>query len=247
MFFLGIDVIPFSGTTVFSVQLLLIPDVIAFARKVCSLSRDAMKTKTTVGIDGSWNHRRNGSAYVIDMIDIKSWRVVDFEVVEPLIHRRPGNYQGSSHGMEVEAARRMIPRWENEMKVTTIVTDQDSKLAKVIREFRWKVEHEFDISHEKKRLDRFHEWLPKEERQHLDGLGQRLKNWFNKVLHRPIPREKRIEDWANAYDHTVRTTADVPIPHTRIINGDSAITLKQERFCGGTSLRDREFFKKSIH
>jgi uncharacterized protein YneR len=116
-----------------------------------------------------------------------------------------------------------------------------------IRESRWKVEHKFDVNHTKKSLDRFHERFPIEEGQHLYGFGQRLKNGFNTGFHRPIPWEKRIEAWKRPMTIIVATTADVPIPRTRVVNGDSVITLEQERLCGGTSLRDRKLFKRSIH
>jgi hypothetical protein len=48
-------------------------------------------------------------------------------------------------------------------KVTVVVTDQDSKTAKVIRESRWNVKHEYDANHAKKALDRYCQGLPKEE------------------------------------------------------------------------------------
>jgi hypothetical protein len=45
-----------------------------------------MKENATVGIDGSSNHRANGEAHIIDMIDTESGRVFDFEIV------KRGNY-----------------------------------------------------------------------------------------------------------------------------------------------------------
>jgi hypothetical protein len=211
-FLLGIGVIPFSATAVYAAQVILGPGIVAFARKVCPRNRAAMKENATVGIDGSWNHRRNGSAHIIDMIDTDSGRVVDFEVVERPNHRRKGNYRGSSNGMEVETMKRMIHRWEDDRKVRTIITDQDSKLGKVIRESRWNVNHEFDANHAKKSFERYQERLPKEERQYLDGLDQRLKNWFNHVLHQPIPREKKVETWESAYGHFCGDHTGCPNP-----------------------------------
>jgi hypothetical protein len=51
-------------------------------RRFAARNRAAMKENATVGIDGSWNHRRNGPAHIIEMIDTESGRVVDFEIVE---------------------------------------------------------------------------------------------------------------------------------------------------------------------
>jgi hypothetical protein len=200
-FLLGLGLLPFSASTVYAAQLVLVPGIITFARIVCTRNRAAMRHHAVVAVEGSWNHRRNGSAHIIDMIDMDTGRVVDFEVLEKSSPTRRGNYEGSSNGMEVEAMRRMIGRWEDDEEVETIVTDQDSKLAKVIRDSPWKVTHEFDANHAKKSLDRYGERLPKEQHQHLHGLGQRLKNWFNHVLHLPVPREKRVEEWENALNH----------------------------------------------
>jgi hypothetical protein len=44
-----------------------------------------------------------------------------------------------------------------------VVTDYDSKMAKVIRESCWNVAHEYDANHGKKALDRYCQELPKQE------------------------------------------------------------------------------------
>jgi hypothetical protein len=103
--------------------------------------------------------------------------------------------------MEVEALRRMVKRWEDDQKGAVVVTDQDSKMAKVIRESRWNVKHEYDPTHGKKALDRHCQGLPKEERQLLYGLGKRSQDWFNHVLHQLIPRDKKTEMWENTLNH----------------------------------------------
>jgi hypothetical protein len=41
--------------------------------------------------------------------------------------------------------------WENNQKVVVAMADQDSKMAKVIHESRWKVTHERDPNHTKRR------------------------------------------------------------------------------------------------
>jgi hypothetical protein len=40
-----------------------------------------MKYPAAVDPDDSWNHRRNGSAHILDMVYVESQRVVDFETV----------------------------------------------------------------------------------------------------------------------------------------------------------------------
>jgi hypothetical protein len=79
---LNIGLIPFSLAAVYKAQLLVIPGIIAFTKKIAAENREKMKPQAAVGIDGSWNHRRNGSAHLLDMVEIGSGRVVDFETVQ---------------------------------------------------------------------------------------------------------------------------------------------------------------------
>jgi hypothetical protein len=58
----------------------------------------------------------------------------------------------------------MVKTWENNQKVAAVVMDQDSRMAKVIRESRWNVRHEYGPNHVKKALDRHCQELPKQER-----------------------------------------------------------------------------------
>jgi hypothetical protein len=77
------------------------------------------------------------------------------------------------------------------------VTDEESKMAKVIGEFRWNVKHEYDANHAKRALDRYCQQLPKAERQIPYKLGKRPRDWFNHAPHQFIPLDKTIEIWEN--------------------------------------------------
>jgi hypothetical protein len=74
-------------------------------------------------------------------------------------------------------------------------------MAKLIRESRWNVKHEYAANHAKGALDRYCQELPMEERQLLYGLGKRSRDWFNHVSYQPIPRDKKIEMWENTLNH----------------------------------------------
>jgi hypothetical protein len=113
-FLMGIDVIPFSASAVDAAQVVLVPGIVAFAKRICARDRAAMKENAIVGIDSSWNHRRNDSADMIDMIDTDSGSVVYCEIVERASSWRQGNYRGSRNGMKAEAMRRMVRRWEGD-------------------------------------------------------------------------------------------------------------------------------------
>jgi hypothetical protein len=48
--------------------------------------------------------------------------------------------------MEVEAMSWMVTRWEDNQKMAVALTDQESKMANVIRESRWNVRYEYDVN-----------------------------------------------------------------------------------------------------
>jgi hypothetical protein len=116
---LNIGLIPFSPAAVYKAEILIIPGIVAFTRKIAAENREKMKPQAVVGIEPSWNHRRNESAHVLDMVDFGSGRVVDVEMVQKTIASGRGHYQGSSNGMEVEALSRKFLRrgtWTCESK-----------------------------------------------------------------------------------------------------------------------------------
>jgi hypothetical protein len=53
---LNIGLIPFSPAAVYKTQLLIIPGIIAFARKIMAENREKMKPHAVVVSDGSCNH-----------------------------------------------------------------------------------------------------------------------------------------------------------------------------------------------
>jgi hypothetical protein len=84
---------------------------------------EKLKPQAAAGIDGSWNHRRNGLVPIFDMVDVVGGRAVDFETVQKTTKSGHGNCQASSNGIEVEALMRMVKRWEHDQKITVVVTE----------------------------------------------------------------------------------------------------------------------------
>jgi hypothetical protein len=123
-----------------------------------------MKPQTVIGIYGRWTHRRKGSAPIIDMDEGGSGRVVDCEMVQKETASGRGSHPGSSDGMEVKAMRLMVKRGEDDEKVSVVVTDEDWKMVKVIRQSRWNVRHEYDANDAKRSPGRHYQEFPKEKR-----------------------------------------------------------------------------------
>jgi hypothetical protein len=107
---LNIELIPFSPAPVYAAQGLIVRGTVAFTRKIAAGNRRKMKQLTVVRIDGSWKYRTNGSTHTLDMVNVESRRILDFEIIQRTKALGRGNYQRSSSGMEVEAMRRMVKR-----------------------------------------------------------------------------------------------------------------------------------------
>jgi hypothetical protein len=90
----------FSPAVVQALQILIVPGMIAFARKIAAENREEMRQPAVVGIDGSWNHRGNGSGLFVDIADVESRSVADLEIVRKANASRQGSCQGGSNGME---------------------------------------------------------------------------------------------------------------------------------------------------
>jgi hypothetical protein len=65
---LNIGRIVFSPALVCTSQILTVPGIVAFARKIAAENRENVKLQAVVGIDGSWNHRRNESAHILGLV-----------------------------------------------------------------------------------------------------------------------------------------------------------------------------------
>jgi hypothetical protein len=191
-----------SVGTFYRIQARLQQPILDYAKKTARRNREAMHAGATVGIDGSWNHRRHGSDCIVDIYDCGTGRIVDFEIVSKSNHFAHGNYEGSSNGMEVEGFKRMVGRWvPSDDKVTHVVTDKDSTLGKAIADSGWGVTHKHDTNHAMKAFE--HQWdrMPKEEKKNLNGLRSRLTGWLKTTLHSDEPEDAKIAKWENARQH----------------------------------------------
>lgn len=70
-----------------------------------------------VGLDGAWNHVRQGSCCIVTMIDIISKKIIDYEIVELLKHFVKGNANTYPKNLEAEGIRRLAIRWKNDKRI----------------------------------------------------------------------------------------------------------------------------------
>jgi hypothetical protein len=111
-----------------------------------------MKPQAVGLIDGSWNHQK------MDRRTSLTWSKSGAEGLstsrlfkKQMYVSGRDDYLGSSNGMEVEAMRWAVTSGEDDQRIRVVVTDQASRMAKVIRESRCNVMHEYNANHMKER------------------------------------------------------------------------------------------------
>jgi hypothetical protein len=115
-FLLNVGPIPFSPARIYIFQNLIVPGSVAFDRKIAPENCEKMNRQAVAGIDGSSHDEANGSVQPLDMVEVGSGRVADFEIVRKANASGRGNFEGSSNRMEVEAMRLMVKGWEDVQK-----------------------------------------------------------------------------------------------------------------------------------
>jgi hypothetical protein len=198
---LNLGILPIARTVFYEAQQKLLPKIIEFAIQSCSEARKRIKNGTALALDGSWNHRRHGTEHIVELIDMSTGLIVDFEIVSKKSRFKDGNYEGSSNGMELFGFKKMLTRWVNDSRITSIIHDKDSKISKAIRLSGWAVEQIIDANHAIKTFTRFFNGLNGIEKQLLHGLKARLMSWLQHLIHSKIPKDMMKSMWENSINH----------------------------------------------
>jgi hypothetical protein len=103
--------------------------------------------------------------------------------------------------MEVEALRRMGKRQKDNKKVAVAVTQQDSKMAKVIRESRWMSVTNMTQIMPKGRSTAIVKKFQRGSDNFHTGSGNTLGTAQITSPRKPFPRDKKIEIWENTLNH----------------------------------------------
>jgi hypothetical protein len=174
------------------------------------------------------------------MLDVRSGSVVDFEIMPKANASERCNYWGRSGEIEVGALRRIVKRWEDDQQVAVALTDQESKIAKEIRESRGNARHGYDANHAKKARPP----LSATSKGRATASVQ-TRDGFNHARRRPIPVTRRLKCRRTSSITIAATTPSVTIQYIRAINGTTGTCLK--RVCDGIWLKDQKAFKNLAH
>lgn len=171
------------------------------ALRSCQRYREQMTEDSTISFDGSWSHRRNAVQCVVDFIDQRQKKIVDFEMVLKRSHRKNGNFEGASNLMKAEGLKRMVPRWINDERITAYVHDNDGKARTEIERQEWKIIEKLDPNHALKCFDRkYAKWNVLAGKKFY-GLYDRLRRFLQSLIYKEMSIERKLELWNNAADH----------------------------------------------
>ena len=149
--------IPVSSATYYRHQNNILPTVTSSAKKSVEYYSTLIKDDAKLSIDAQWNHRRNGTAANLTIIDNQQNKVVGWETITKDVGSFKGNYgNGPSSNMETAGLQRALTKIENNIKNKniTIVHDHDNKSSKIIRESPSNLSQSYDLGHATQELKR---------------------------------------------------------------------------------------------
>jgi hypothetical protein len=210
--FLWFNIHPPWRSSVYEAQHAFFEPIHKQARDECKYWADRMSRNTVIAFDGAWSHRRRAKECIVTIIDCKQKKIVDYEILTKSKCGGPGNWGGSPYGMEVEALKRLIPRWMNDDRVSGVVHDNDARATKAMSDLGWKPTEMFDPNHVCKQFET--KWNNCRT-THLRGIHAPLLAWFRHVIQGDFTAEQRAEMWQNSLEHFKGNHAKCPREHPK--------------------------------
>lgn len=143
--FNGIEVC--SEKTFYKYQNIISPIIIKMAKDSAKNFSEKIENNTIISIDGAWDHRRHGSACIVTFIDLKTRKIIDFEI--SLINKQfvKGNTKECSRNLEKVCMERLIERWKNSPKIKYYIHDNDGVTRSLIEKSKWNITEILDVGH----------------------------------------------------------------------------------------------------
>jgi hypothetical protein len=132
--------------------LLVITEV---AQKIAQLNRSHVHPNSSLGIGGSWDDTCNAHNQIVDFVDFRTGKIVDFEMVTRSPPFEKGNDDRSANEMDVFGLKKSAPRGKGDARDSDIVTNYDLRIPAEVRELGWKISQDGNDNHAAKSRGRF--------------------------------------------------------------------------------------------
>jgi hypothetical protein len=108
-----------SKTTFYRRQKEIGKKIIQLCDKKMKEEREKIDNNTVIGIDGSWDHRRNGQWCIVDGIDTGTGKIIYYSLISKKDYENP--FVNASNQMEKEGVSRQIGRASCRERVYVLV------------------------------------------------------------------------------------------------------------------------------
>ena len=206
--FNGID--PPSETLYYQVQKEVVKVLYDMARESVQNEFNKIVPGSNISVDGSWTHRRNSRTFILDVMDVATKKIVDFELVDKGTKKLPGNYEGPSNLMEAFAFNKTILRLMKNTNISGLIKDGDTKLEKIIKDHNWNVTIYLDPNHLKKNFPKLFKQFNKLANGSLTGLEHKILTHINAVLYSNATSDEKREMFMNAFYHFLGNHTNCP-------------------------------------
>lgn len=201
LLFLINNIIPIGRSSFYNTQKIVVPTIIELAKESCKEAFDMMPNNSTVAIDGSWAHRRNARQCIVDAIDTKNHKIIDFVFISKNAYEKAIYRNVSSNLMEFEGLKCLLPRLKASSKVLKICRDDDVKIPNLMRDINWSIENKIDTGHRIKNYDTIFKKHNKYSGGKLNGLKKKVKSWLELCLEEDSDTETKLKKYMNSYYH----------------------------------------------
>lgn len=205
----NMDINYVAKSTFYRVQADVAKVIEEYAKESMATARLTLRADSVVCADGRYPTRRNSSHCTLDIIDLKTGKVLALGIVDKQSSYHPDEkFTGSSNMMETAALQRAFQSFESFQNLTSIVIDGDNKNSKVIRDAAPDLQVLRDPNHMKQTFDKY---ITKEINiwkvmipgvsDCFFGLQEKIKNWYETLILMEIPSEVKKEKWLNTVNH----------------------------------------------
>ena len=197
--FLENGILPPSHSTYYDKIDIVIDAIIKLCKECVLFEYKQIHFNTVIGLDGSWDHKRNGMNCIVVVIDQIRKKIIDFEIIRRSSKYKQTDYKGSPQGMETECVRRISQRLMNNHKIVGYVHDRDSSVTAYMKK-NWPIREYIDRNHSVKCLSTYFKIIenicgPQDE------LFTHLHNFMNFLISYPVTPLKKVALWKNASKH----------------------------------------------
>jgi hypothetical protein len=147
-----------------------------------------------IGIDGSWDHRRNGSLCIVAFVDLRTRLLLDCEIKMRPKQYVPGNVPEAepSNHLEKLAVEALVARWRGDRRVRCYGHDDDGCTRKAITESGWETVEVLDHGHAKSIMRRRIEQWSRTHNRLFHNIMEKIERWFVTLTSTEVDPEVRV-------------------------------------------------------